>query len=139
MPRINSQLEIPDAELAFEFSRSGGPGGQYVNKTETKVALRFDVGASPSLSDYQKGLIRERLGHRITDEGVLLLTCSEHRTQPENKREVIARFVALLGSALKPVKHRRKTKPTRGSRERRLAEKHGRGKIKRLRRGPGEG
>jgi ribosome-associated protein len=136
VPRINRHLEIPDAELRFEFSRSGGPGGQYVNKVATKAALRFDLNASTVLSDEQKAVLRERLASRITAAGELLLTCSEHRTQPENKRAVTARFVALLAAALRPVRPRRPTAPTRGSRERRLGAKHGRGEIKRLRRPP---
>ena len=133
--RITPSLEIDEAELSFEFSRSGGPGGQNVNKVNSKVALRFNVGASPSLSDFQKGLIREKLGARITADGELLITCSEHRTQTQNREAAVHRFAALLASALKRPKVRRATKPTRGSQERRLADKQRRSQTKRLRGG----
>jgi len=131
--RINPNLEIDDAELEFEFSRSGGPGGQHVNKTSTKVALLFHVDRSASLSDFQKQLVRTRLANRITEAGVLRLECSTTRSQQQNREEAIARFVALIASALIRPKTRRATKPTRGSVRRRIDDKRARGETKRLR------
>jgi ribosome-associated protein len=135
---ITPTLEIDEAELGFEYSRSGGPGGQNVNKVNTKVALTFDVAASAALSEYQKGLIREKLGNRITEDGVLRVVSTEHRTQPANREAAVERFVALIAGALKRPKVRRPTKATRGSHERRLREKKGRSDVKRMRGSSGE-
>ena len=121
--RINDALQIPRAELSFDFSRSGGPGGQNVNKVNTRVMLRFDVAGSPSLSDWQRGRIRSRLATRITKDGVLVLASQRHRTQSANRQATIERFAELLDEALKRRRIRRKTKPSRASVERRLDAK----------------
>jgi ribosome-associated protein len=134
--RINRRVTIPEAELEFRASRSSGPGGQGVNTTASKIELRFDVDASPSLSERDKQLIHERLGNRITDDGVLILQSSEQRSQHQNREAAVARLQALVSEAIQPPKHRRRTRPTRASKERRLEAKKRRGEKKRLRKPP---
>lgn len=134
--RFPRGVVIPAAELSFEVSRGGGPGGQNVNKVATRVTLRFDVAGSPSLSDSVRDLLRERLGSRLTNEGVLVLHASEHRDQPRNRSAAVSRFVHLLTEALTPVKPRRATRPTRGSVERRIQARKRRSDVKRQRRPP---
>lgn len=134
--RFPMGVVIPNDELQFEVSRGGGPGGQNVNKVSSRVSLRFDVAGSPSLSPYVRRLLTEKLGTRLTTEGVLLLHASEYRDQPRNKTAVVARFVTLVTDALTLQKKRRKTKPTRGSVERRIKDAKRRGEVKRRRRPP---
>jgi ribosome-associated protein len=134
--RVGDGLVIPTAELEFAFARAGGPGGQHVNTSSTKVELRFDVAGSPSLSDDQRAAITAHLGNRITSEGVLVLTASEHRSQTRNREAVIARLAHLLAEAVRPRRPRRPTRPSRASRERRLAQKRQRGETKALRQPP---
>ncbi len=131
---ISSNLTVPYAELSFRYSRSGGPGGQHVNRTETRVELLFDVAHSPSLSDGQRGRLLERLAGRLDREGVLHIVSSATRSQLENRADAVARFQALLGSALRPSKRRLATQPTAASRERRLESKKRRGELKAQRR-----
>jgi ribosome-associated protein len=129
-------VTIPAEELTFSFSRSGGPGGQHANTSDTKVELRFDVGASRALSEAQKERIRRVLGGRMTADGVLVLTASEHRSQTRNREAAVARFATLLAGALRPRRPRRATKPSRAAKERRLADKRARGQTKALRKPP---
>lgn len=133
---INSKLTIDESELAFSYARSPGPGGQNVNKVETKAILRFNIAASRSLSETQKSVIFRKLASRINSEGLLQVVCWRHRTQPANRREVTERFAGLLADALKPTKKRRPTSRSRGSIERRLESKRRRGEIKRQRQRP---
>ena len=133
--RIDDTLEIPDAELSYATSRSGGPGGQNVNKLETKVTLRFDVAGSPSLSEEQRAKIRERLATRIGKDGVLQVSSQRHRTQAANKEAAELRFAELLRGALAEEAPRRPTKPSRAARQRRLEEKRRRSRRKRERAG----
>lgn len=126
-------LHIPVTELQFRFSRSGGPGGQHVNRSETRVELLFDVANSPSLSDVQRERILARLDHVIDQEGVLHLTSSESRSQHQNREAVIARFRNLLQAALRRRKVRRPTRPSLAAVERRLEEKRRRS-VKKKRR-----
>lgn len=134
--RINRRVQIPEHELEFRASRSGGPGGQGVNTTSSKIELRFDVDASPSLSGRDKQLIHERLGNRITDDGVFILQSSEQRSQHQNRDAALSRFQALIGEAIQPPKRRKKTRPTRASKERRLKAKRIRSQKKELRKPP---
>jgi ribosome-associated protein len=131
MVAINYNLTIPDEELSFEYARSSGPGGQNVNKVNTKVTLRYDVAASPSLSDEQRDRIAQKLHTRITKEGVLRVTSQRHRTQRANQEAVVERFVELIRAALTRRRRRRKTKIPREAHERRLEEKKRRSRLKR--------
>lgn len=133
---INDALWIPRTELTYRATRSGGPGGQHVNTSSTRIELLWDVGASPSLSDEQRALILEKLANRISQEGVLLIAASEHRSQLQNKEAATARLAELVRQALVVPKTRRKTKPSRASREERLRAKQHRSSVKRMRRRP---
>jgi ribosome-associated protein len=131
---IDDALWVPRAELEYRATRSGGPGGQHVNTSSTRVELAWDVGASPSLSDEQRARLREKLANRINGEGVLLLAASEHRSQHQNKEAVTGRFVELVRQALVVPKPRKKTRPSRAAREARLHAKKHRSEVKRRRR-----
>ena len=133
-----SRVQIPSHEFRFRTSRSGGPGGQNVNKLETRVELLFDVKNSSALNDDQRKLILEKLSSRIDEEGVLRIVAQESRSQWENKQRAIKKLHQVLQKALKPKKPRVKTEPTGGSRERRLERKKKRGGTKRLRARPNE-
>jgi len=110
-------------ELSYVFSRSSGPGGQHVNKVNTRVTLRLDVANSSLLTDEEKAIIISKLGERITKGGVLILTSQAGRSQLANKERVVARLDSLLSSAFKIMRKRRATKPTKNSKERRLIQK----------------
>lgn len=131
-------LWIPRAELTYRATRSGGPGGQHVNTSSTRVELAWDVGASPSLTDEQRAIVQEKLANRINSEGVLLLAASEHRSQHQNKEAVTARLAELVAQALVIPKKRKKTRPPRAAREARLQAKKRRSDTKKLRRSPPE-
>ncbi len=120
---ITGSLQIPLEEFEFRTSRSGGPGGQHVNKVESRVELLFNVGTSPSLSNRQRELLLSRLRSRIDARGVLRIAEGGSRSQWKNKQEALKRFQLLLRSALRPVKKRRPTGPTPSSVERRLRGK----------------
>jgi len=137
-----SDLELADGRvltremLHVSFSRGGGPGGQHVNKTETKVDLRLDLEAAEEvLGERDVARLREQLAARLDGEGRLQVISSEHRSQHQNYEAALARMGNLIAAALVRPKKRRPTRPTRGSRERRLQEKKRRGAIKRGRRG----
>jgi ribosome-associated protein len=134
--RLTDGTTIPSAELVFGFARSGGPGGQHVNTSATKVELRFDVAGSPSLDDAQKARITAALGNRMTDDGVLILHASEYRSQTRNREAVQARLRNLLSSAVRPPRPRRRTRIPNASRRRRLESKRRRSERKQLRRPP---
>lgn len=128
--RINDELTIPLAELDFRFAASSGPGGQHVNKTETKVVVLFDVAHSPRLSEWQRGRILTQLASRIDKDGVLAVTSQVHRSQHQNRAEALLRLQKLLAGALTVQKRRRPTKPSLASQERRQAAKKRRGQEK---------
>ena len=132
---ISDQLALPPEELRFETSRSSGPGGQNVNKVESRVTLRFDVEGSPSLAPEQRAAIRQALSSRINVKGELLVSSQQHRTQMGNRRAATERFVELLRAALAPRVPRRATKPSRASVERRKRAKRRRSQLKRDRSG----
>lgn len=133
---INDHLSIPGEELHFTYSRSSGPGGQHVNTTDTRVTLVFNVDDSPSLTDFQKKRLHEKLGNRMTRDGTLHLSGEEHRSRKRNQDSVVERFVSLLREALKPRKKRRPTRPTKASIRRRVTAKKQRGTLKKNRKRP---
>jgi ribosome-associated protein len=129
-------VEIPETELSWRFSRSGGPGGQSVNTADSRVELSFDVRRSAALPEPIRERLLSRLGHRLVD-GVLTVAASEYRSQHRNRQAARARLAALLTEAsAPPPPKRRPTRPTRGSKERRLAGKRRRSETKALRRRP---
>jgi ribosome-associated protein len=130
---IDDRLSVPRAELSFRASRSGGPGGQHVNTSSTRVELLWDVDASPSLDDAQRDRIRRRLANRISNEGILLLASSEHRSQLRNREAATERFVELLAGALRVATPRKKTRTPRAAKEARLRSKKHRSATKRMR------
>jgi ribosome-associated protein len=133
---ITESLTIPLSELEFRFSRGGGPGGQHVNRSATRVELRFDVARSASLSEDQRLRLVERLGGRIDGNGLLRVVAHSERSQLHNRQEAVERFQALLRQALHVRKRRRRSKVPSWAKERRLAQKRRRGEIKRDRRPP---
>jgi ribosome-associated protein len=131
--QINNQVAIPLSELSFRYARSSGPGGQHVQRTETKVELLFDLAGSPSLSEAQRALALSRLGGRLDQQGVLHLVSQAGRSQLDNRADVMERFRRLLAAALKPAKARRPTRPTAAARQQRLEGKRRHSRAKRLR------
>jgi ribosome-associated protein len=134
--RITRNVSIPDAEIEMRASRSGGPGGQSVNTSDSKVELRWDLAGSAALTEAQRDRLLQRLGSRLTNDGVLILQGAEHKSQHRNREAVIARLKAIVGEAIEPPRPRRRTRPSRASKERRLKKKKERGEIKRLRKPP---
>jgi ribosome-associated protein len=112
-----------EKECTFRTARSGGKGGQHVNKVETKVVLVFSVAASALFDENEKATLYHKLATRLTQEGVLQVSCDRERSQLKNKTIAITRAIALLEKALQPVKPRKKTKPTKASVEKRLQDK----------------
>jgi ribosome-associated protein len=134
MIRLSRGIAIDDREIDFDFIRSSGPGGQNVNKVSTAVRLRFDARGSSSLpEDVRERLIR-LAGRRIGDDGFLTIHARQGRTQETNRRDAIKRLVELLEKAVERPIPRRPTRPTAGSRQRRLDAKRRRGETKEARR-----
>jgi ribosome-associated protein len=127
---ITGDLFIPLSELRFQFSRSGGPGGQHVNRSATQVELTFDVNGSPSLNEKQRTRILSQLKSYIDTRGILHLTSQTTRSQHRNRLEVIERFQQLLQRALHIPQRRRPTRPPPQAKEQRLSEKRRKGTIK---------
>jgi len=125
---------IPDSELSWTFSPSGGPGGQHANRSNTRAEVRFDLARSPSLADSLKEHMLRRLGKRAMD-GVVSVTADETRSQSQNRRIAAERLAALLNEAAHRPRRRRPTRPTASSRERRLEQKKRRSAVKRERGG----
>lgn len=121
--RITGSLSIPRHEIRFEFTRSGGPGGQHVNKVSTRVDCLFDVAGSPSLSADQRQKISTACAGRIGKDGMLRVSASGSRSQWKNREDALERLTALIRAALRPRATRVPSRPTAGSRERRRAAK----------------
>jgi len=133
MLRINDQISIQDWEITEQFIRASGPGGQNVNKTSSAVELRFEAATSPSLPGPVKTRLKRLAGRRWTQEGTLVLQCDETRSQARNRDIARDRLVDLIRKALTPPKRRIATRPTLGSKKRRLKAKKVRGEVKALR------
>ena len=133
---VNRHVVLPEDELEVEAARSGGPGGQNVNKVASKVILRFRPSDSRALSAEQKARLAERLAHRLTRAGELVLHASNHRQRSRNLEDARSRLAALLAEALRSPTPRKATRPSRSSARRRLDSKRRRGTAKRQRRVP---
>jgi ribosome-associated protein len=132
--RVTARLAIPPVELVERFSRSGGPGGQHVNTSDTRVELSYDVARSAVLSPAIRARALERLAGRLVD-GVLTVTASDRRSQRQNRELARERLAEVLRTAVAPPpRPRRPTKPGKGAVQARLDEKKRRGQVKRLRR-----
>jgi ribosome-associated protein len=132
--RINSRLILPPGELHVSFSRSGGPGGQNVNKLATRVQLRFCVLDSPTLGERRRALLMRQLESRLTKVGEVVVHASSHRERGRNLEDARQRLAAMLRTGLQVPKRRKATKPTRASKRKRLDTKRKRGDLKRSRR-----
>jgi ribosome-associated protein len=133
---VTPELRIPLSELDYKASRSGGPGGQHVNTSSTRVEVWWDVAASPSLTPEQRDLLLQRLGRRLDSSGRLRLVSSGSRSQVRNKEEVTERLRSVLASAMVIRKKRKPTKPSRAAKAARLEAKRRRGAKKLDRRAP---
>jgi ribosome-associated protein len=130
MVHVSEDLEIPDEELDFSTSRSSGPGGQNVNKVNTRVTVSFNVDLSETLSPTQRALLRDRLGGRISREGLLRVASQRHRTQLANRDAAVERLARLIREALAERPERIAVPVPRQAKERRLEEKKRRGRLK---------
>ena len=131
---VTPRVRIPAWEIRLSYACSGGPGGQNVNKVSSKAILHWSPAASSALSPAEKAYAIPRLAARLTTEGELVLSSDRHRDQPQNVEDVLARLVEVLQAALHREKPRRKSRPTKGSKERRLTAKRITGSRKRDRR-----
>ncbi len=131
---VNAQLSIPRGELQFRASRSGGPGGQHVNTSSTRVELLWDVGRSVAVDDDTRERLMRKLARRLDSEGMIRVVSSESRSQQQNRAAAEERLAEILRQALVVPKPRKKTKPSRAARERRLEEKKHRSERKQRRR-----
>jgi ribosome-associated protein len=138
MLEITETIRVPEEEFEWSYVRSGGPGGQNVNKVASKAVLRWPMASSPSLPDDVKARLRARQAKRITTEGDLVLSSQRYRDQERNRADCLEKLCALVREAATVPKARKKTKPSRGAKERRLAAKRHRAGTKEARRAPAE-
>lgn len=127
---ITDSLAIDRREIYFTASRGSGPGGQNVNKVNTRITLWFDVAHSPSLSAHQKALVQERLSTRINKNGLLRVCSRKHRTQAANRNAALERLAGLLQTTLQETEPRKPTQPPKKTKERRLQDKKHRSRLK---------
>ena len=135
---VSPALTVPRDELLFRASRSGGPGGQHVNTSSSRIELVWDLGTSPSLTDQQRVYLMTRLAARLDSHGKLRIVSQDERSQLRNREAAVARFVDVVARGLVIPKHRKPTKPPRSSKRARLESKKKRGALKRERRRPPE-
>ena len=136
MLEVNDRIRIPDHELEWSFVRSGGPGGQNVNKVASKAVLRWDLAGSPGVPEAVKARLRTLQRRRVTQDGELIVTSQRWRDQERNRQDCLEKLRELLLEASVLPRPRKATKATRGSRERRLADKRRRSSAKQMRRQP---
>lgn len=134
MIRVSRSVRFENGDLEWQFLRSSGPGGQHVNKTETAVQVRLDIARIHGLDSVSETRLLKLAGRRVTTEGVLVIEARRFRSQDRNRQDALDRLVQLIARSLVAPRPRRKTKPTRASVKRRLAEKKRRGERKSLRR-----
>lgn len=130
---VNSNIEINENELKFDFIKASGPGGQNVNKVSSAVQLRFNINDSENLSGKEKELLLKNAHNRITKDGILIIEAKRYRTQDKNKQDAIERFVEIIKKALKVKKKRRKTKIPNSATEKRIERKKRKSNLKLLR------
>src|SRR5512147_207984 len=130
---VTRHIALDENELEFRFIRASGPGGQNVNKVASAVQLRFDIGRSRSLPPEVRARLLDSEDRRVSTDGVLIITAQRFRTQTRNRADAVARLIALVRGAMRPVKARVATRPTRASRQRRLDHKRRQGELKRRR------
>src|SRR4051812_24009595 len=135
---VTPRVTIPGGELAIAFARSGGPGGQNVNKVASKVELRWNPTTSAALTHDDRALLIERLRNRLTNDGTLIVTSQLTRDQLQNRDDAESKLVLIVRAALHRDKPRRETKPSRSSKRRRVADKRHRSETKRNRSGGGD-
>ncbi|MGE5269152.1 MAG: alternative ribosome rescue aminoacyl-tRNA hydrolase ArfB [Thiohalocapsa sp.] len=135
MIQIDDTLSLDEGEISESFIRASGPGGQNVNKVASAVQLRFDIRRSPSLPQPVRARLERLAGHRVSQEGVLVITAARFRSQERNREDARQRLVALIRRAAAPPRPRRPTRPSAGSREERLQAKARRARLKQQRAG----
>ncbi|MDX2446214.1 MAG: alternative ribosome rescue aminoacyl-tRNA hydrolase ArfB [Desulfobacterales bacterium] len=133
MIQVTPNIQIHENEMTFDFIRASGPGGQHVNKVCTAVQLRFDAQQSAGLTPEIFHRLKKLAGKRMTDDGLLIIQASRFRSQEKNRQDAVERLVALVRKATEKPKPRKKTRPTRASKERKLAAKQIRGRLKKTR------
>jgi ribosome-associated protein len=131
---INHNISFDENEVHEEFIRSSGPGGQNVNKVATAVQLRFDIRTSTSLPDDVKERLIQVAGKRVTKDGEIVIKAARFRTQEQNRKDALERLIDLIKKATEVPRPRRKTRPTKASKERRMVAKHKRSEVKTMRR-----
>ena len=132
---VTSRLTIPGTELSIQFARSGGPGGQNVNKVSSKVDLRWNPATSSALGEDDRAWLLQQLRSRLTADGTLIVTSTKTRDQLQNRDDAASKLALIIRAALHRPKPRRATKPSRAAKRRRVADKRHHAEIKRQRRG----